>query len=231
MDRFLLTSAQAAGAKFLHCRVRLKIASGDQLKILIGDEIFQCDYILDGTGHNFWLTRELGQSIKKMSSRRISYYGACEGEFVPACQAPRFYRKKNSWTWIVQLKPGICQWTHLDYCGPVRKRNWRPGILRALSPIGITRARDVTLRITDSPSGLNYFCLGDAAFVTDPSSSQGVLKAIMSGMMAAHLVNNVLNKRSINAEAASTYYTRWIRDWFNHECYNLQKNKICQLQM
>jgi flavin-dependent dehydrogenase len=223
MDGFLLRRAQDAGARLLHCRGKLRILSMNQLSILVGEEIFQCDYILDGTGHNFWLTRELGKSIKKMSTKRVCYYGACEGEFVPASQSPRFYRKKNSWTWIAQLKPAVCQWTHLDYRGPIRKRNWRPNLLRSLNPIGKTCSRDVTWRIATSPSGPNYFCLGDAAFITDPSSSQGVLKAIMSGMMAAHLVSNVLNKKSLDAEAASTHYTRWIRDWFIHECNHLQK--------
>jgi flavin-dependent dehydrogenase len=223
MDGYLLTSALSAGATLLHCRGQTKIVSDTQLIVRVGREIVKGDFLLDATGHNFWLTRELGHTIREMSGKRICYYGTCEGEFAPAIKAPCFFKGKNNWTWIAHLKTSLCQWTHLDYFGPLREKNWRPPVMQSLRPIGMTRSRDVTWRIASFPSGKNYFCLGDAAFVTDPSSSQGVLKAVMSGMMAAHLVNNVLNKKTLEPETASGYYTQWIRDWFAHECNHLQK--------
>jgi flavin-dependent dehydrogenase len=223
MDDCLLTRALQVGARLQQCRVQIKNAPGIGIQVLAGNKTFQCDYLLDATGHNFWLTRQLAHSINKMSGHLTGYYGTCGGEFTPAATAPCFYRGKNSWTWIAELKPFTYQWTHLDYSGQKLGKNWRPSVMQSMRPIGITKSRDVTWRIASAPSGKNYFCLGDAAFVTDPSSSQGVLKAVMSGMMAAHLINNVLIKKSIDRETASAYYDVWIRKWFMHEYKHLKK--------
>ena len=56
---------------------------------------------------------------------------------------------------------------------------------------------------------LGWFIVGDAACLLDPLSSKGVLRAIMSGIAAGHLIANVLDGR-IAAEAAADVYQHWV---------------------
>jgi flavin-dependent dehydrogenase len=65
-----------------------------------------------------------------------------------------------------------------------------------------------------------WFIVGDAACLLDPLSSKGVLRAIMSGIAAGHLIANVLNGR-IAAEAAANVYQQWLSEWFAREAVRL----------
>jgi flavin-dependent dehydrogenase len=223
MDNCLLKRAVQAGARLIVCKGQLSAFLGTRSRVLVGSQQFTCDYVFDASGHNFWLSRQLALPVHQKSRKLIAYYGTCEGEFEPAARGPLFCLDKESWTWIARLKPSIYQWTFLDYLGIGKDKHWRPTALKDLRPKGLTKSRDVTWRISSQPSGKNYYCLGDAAFVTDPSSSQGVLKAVMSGLMAGHLVEHVLNRKTISPDLASDYYSQWINRWFKNEIKLLHK--------
>ena len=75
---------------------------------------------------------------------------------------------------------------------------------------------DVTWRIARKTAGEGWFLCGDAAGVLDPSSSHGVLRAVMSGMMAAHLVVAAAAGKILLRDAASCY-RKWFADWFLHD--------------
>jgi flavin-dependent dehydrogenase len=51
-----------------------------------------------------------------------------------------------------------------------------------------------------------WFMVGDSAATLDPTSSHGVLKALMSGMMAGHLIAGVLDGMAPAEEAAMAYH-------------------------
>lgn len=61
-------------------------------------------------------------------------------------------------------------------------------------------------------AGLGWFLAGDAAVVLDPSSSHGVLRAIMTGMMAGHLVSQQTFNNAPTALCARSYQ-RWLAEW------------------
>jgi flavin-dependent dehydrogenase len=65
-------------------------------------------------------------------------------------------------------------------------------------------------------AGSGYFLAGDSAAVLDPSSSHGVLRAIMSGMMAAHLVIRRLCDGA-DAQLCTLTYQNWLSSWFHHD--------------
>ena len=65
-----------------------------------------------------------------------------------------------------------------------------------------------------------WFIVGDAACLLDPLSSKGVLRAMMSGIAAGHLIASVLNGR-IAAEAAANVYQHWLSGWFALEAARL----------
>jgi hypothetical protein len=54
------------------------------------------------------------------------------------------------------------------------------------------RGIDVSSSIANPTAGPGYFLAGDAASIVDPLSSHGILKALMSGMKAAHHSATVL---------------------------------------
>ncbi|MDQ3974699.1 MAG: hypothetical protein M3276_10310, partial [Actinomycetota bacterium] len=71
-------------------------------------------------------------------------------------------------------------------------------------------------------AGPGYFLAGDAAAVLDPACSHGVLRALLSGMYAAHLIARVGADPSRQGVAASAYRT-WMRRWFHHDAAALRK--------
>ena len=54
----------------------------------------------------------------------------------------------------------------------------------------------------------------------DPASSHGVLRAVMSGMLAAHLAAVAIADPRREARVATTYHT-WFTDWFLHDMRTL----------
>lgn len=78
----------------------------------------------------------------------------------------------------------------------------------------------MTWRMADSAAGSGWYMVGDAAAILDPTSSRGVLKALMTGVMAGHLIAGVLHGRAPADEAARAYHA-WIADWFETDVGNL----------
>jgi flavin-dependent dehydrogenase len=62
-------------------------------------------------------------------------------------------------------------------------------------------------------AGLGYFVAGDAAVVLDPAASHGVLRAIMSGMMAARSAAR-MRQDPTSEGAIAQQYDHWLRSWF-----------------
>src|SRR5262249_38194965 len=90
---------------------------------------------------------------------------------------------------------------------------WVPQELRGLLAIARPRGADVTWRMASETARPGWFMVGDSAATLDPTSSHGVLRALMSGMMAGHLIAGVLDGMAPAAEAARAYHS-WIAGWF-----------------
>lgn len=87
---------------------------------------------------------------------------------------------------------------------------------------GPVRAADVTWRMAERVAGEGYFLVGDAAAVLDPASSHGVLRAIMSGMMAGHLASQVV-RDEISDSFAVDHYQKWLTNWFRHDLNSMRR--------
>ena len=77
--------------------------------------------------------------------------------------------------------------------------------LRRLTPVGPSKGADVTWRMAALTAHPVWFIVEDAACRLDPLSSKGVLRAMMSGIAASHLIARVLDGR-IAADAAANVY-------------------------
>ena len=150
---------------------------------------FKSSYLIDAAGSQNWLAHKLGLKMIKHSPALIAYYGYVKGEFANCNRTPLLVADDEGWTWIAQVKPFVYQWTRLFFYYKNLDKNYVPKPLLKMEKIGITSCSDVTWRMSSLPSGKGFFLVGDAASVFDPSSSHGILKAIMSGILSGHLIS------------------------------------------
>lgn len=135
--------------------------------------------------------------------------------------APSLVGDASGWTWTALVRPRTYQWTRISFGGQPRS-DLPPPQLLGLTPRARTRGADVTWRMAAEVAGPGWFMVGDAAATLDPTSSHGVIKAIMSGMAAAHLIAAVLDERT-PGEATAVAYHDWLAGWFSADAAKLAR--------
>ncbi|MDC8760009.1 NAD(P)/FAD-dependent oxidoreductase [Janthinobacterium fluminis] len=169
--------------------------------------------VIDATGRSRWLGRALGIDSPASSPPLLARYGYVRGSCPQRDGAPLMAGDAAGWTWTALVRPDTYQWTHLALDGGKPAADWLPEELRGLLPLGRARGADVTWRLAAQPAGPGWFMVGDAAALLDPSSARGVMKALMSGMAAAHLGAAVLAGQAPAAQTALAYRD-WLAAWF-----------------
>jgi flavin-dependent dehydrogenase len=169
--------------------------------------------VVDATGRARWLGRALGVASPPHSPRLLARYGYAEGACPARAEAPLLAADARGWTWTARVGPERYQWTRVAFGGEPTPALSVPAELRGLRPLGPSRGADVTWRLAERVAAPGWFMVGDAAATLDPTSSHGVLKALMSGMMAGHLIAPVVRGQVPAAEAAAAYQ-HWLASWF-----------------
>jgi flavin-dependent dehydrogenase len=169
--------------------------------------------VIDATGRTRWLGRALAIASPNRSPRLVARYGYATGSCPARDDAPALVGDASGWTWTALVRPQTYQWTRVCFDRTQPDPDWMPDELRGLTQLSRSRGADVTWRLATQVARPGWFMVGDAAALLDPTSSRGVLKAIMSGMMAAHLAAAVI-ARNVPAEAAAEAYGSWVADWF-----------------
>jgi flavin-dependent dehydrogenase len=222
-DALLLAGACRAGARLLQPCTAIApcVEDGRVRGVVTNQGIVRGRCVVDGTGGRRWLARQLGLTSTRPATRLIAWYGYVVGECPQRDATPALVADDTGWTWTARVRPHVYQWTRLTF-RPRRLVGWLPPELRGLRPTGRARAADVSWRCVDAPAGPGYFLVGDAAMMLDPSSSHGVLRALLSGLAAGRLMGEVL--RGIRPEpAAADGYGRWLCDWFMREVAALKE--------
>jgi flavin-dependent dehydrogenase len=216
-DAILLAHAAAAGAEVRQpCRVGPPVVrDGRVVGAKTDRETVRARFTVDATGRRGWLAGHLGLPVERVGPRRVAWYGYTVGSCPARDEAPALVADRAGWTWTARVREGLYHWTHLPVDPVHPPRGWLPDEFRGLAPSGPTRGADVTWRSTHA-AGPGYFLVGDAAAVLDPAASHGVLKALMTGMMAAHLIRGVTDGRLAEDEAAAGY-AAWVADGFRHD--------------
>jgi flavin-dependent dehydrogenase len=168
--------------------------------------------VVDASGAARWLGRALHIDSPARSARLLARYGYVEGVLPAYDDAPSLVGDASGWTWTALVRPKLYQWTRVSFDAPP-PADWTPHHLRELMPRARSRGADVTWRMATQAASIGWFMVGDAAATLDPTSSHGVLKAVMSGMMAGHLAAAVL-KGGMPAAAAASAYHDWLAGWF-----------------
>jgi flavin-dependent dehydrogenase len=222
-DALLLERAREIGVKILQpCSAREVIQENGRVKgVETSAGPRTAAWTIDAAGGNHWLARQLGLSVKKFSPRLTARYGYARGSCPARDDAPLISADATGWTWTARVQPELYQWTRLDFVRTSRPANWLPAELEGLDNEGAPRAADVTWRKIDSVAGPGFFLVGDAAAVLDPAASHGVLKALMSGMMAAHLIESASCTAQPEAHALLAYQ-EWLTGWFDADVAKLR---------
>ena len=210
-DALLLARAREVGVEIRQPCAVTGMDAGNAVVTAQGP--FTARILVDATGRAKWLGRALDIESPARSPRLFARYGYAQGSCPERDDAPVLVGDAGGWTWTAMVRANTYQWTRLAFDGIESDAGWVPEELRRLVPLGRSRGADVTWRIADEVARPGWFMVGDAAAMLDPTSSHGVLKAIMSGMMAGHLIAAVL-RGAAPAEGAAAAYHDWCAGWF-----------------
>jgi flavin-dependent dehydrogenase len=200
--------SRLGGQIHLGCRTIRPVArAGRVTGVETSEGLFAADWVIDAAGSRHWLARHLALPIQWFSPQLFATYGYLRRtEHHP----PRLEADADGWTWEAEVREGLYQWTRLLF-----DETGAP--LAVPAGQGKMRTADVGWRWVPDAAGPGYFAVGDAAVTLDPTSSHGVLRAVMCGMMAGHLL------ATTSANEGVTRYRSWLRTWVEQDVRALQE--------
>src|SRR5829696_5228843 len=224
LDQILLDAVSGPCAVVRQpCRALHPLRDGENvIGVATSDGPLLARWVIDASGGAHWLTRRLGIPLQFASPRLIARYGYVRGDCPERDEAPEIAADETGWSWSACIAPGLYHWTRLSLSEDDPLRDSPPRAFAQLTPVSRIRGADVTWRIVSQPAGPGYVCVGDAAAVLDPASSHGVLKGLMSGMMAAHVIAQVKAGTATHATAIEAY-SAWLRAWFQADARELRR--------
>ena len=210
-DDFLLQTARESGAECVQDAARGIVTERGRVCGVVTDACeIEADYVLDATGTARWLTRHLNLETQLHSIPLIARYGYATGQ--NEAQFPAIVADDVGWTYFAQLDASTFHWTRVT-AAKDQEPALLPNLFSSMSKVRC-RGADVQWRIARTTAGRNWFLLGDAACQLDPSSSHGVMRAIMCGIMAADMI-----VRGTSPIA----YDQWLRRWFYADAVRMRK--------
>ncbi|MEQ8654437.1 MAG: tryptophan 7-halogenase [Kiloniellales bacterium] len=184
-------------------------------------------FLVDATGGRQWLARQLSLPVKTYSKSLIAHFGYAEVSLADVSDRPSIEIDSSGWTWSAQITRGSLAWLRLAFDGRPPAAGWIPPRWRHLRPLGRIGRANVTWRRCMQPAGAGYFLCGDANGVLDPSASRGVLKALASGIMAAHCALAACHSQR-REEDVLRCFGQWSENWFLESLHGLKQSWVTQ---
>ncbi len=183
-----------------------------------GSEI-RARWVFDATGRRAWLARMLGLQADRPGPPLRVRFGWKNGSDPRLQGQPLFKQHVDGWQWLAPLGDSTTAWAILEHA--LERTTWEASnpVAAGMAGEGGSRGVDMSWRLHEPCAGPGYFLLGDAAALLDPASSNGVLRALMSGMLAADLAARML--RGGDESCAAQAYVRWISQLFYHQTSSL----------
>lgn len=175
-----------------------------------GNREIQARWLLDATGCAGWLDRQLPTAMIDHSPRIWLHYGYYDA--VRDSDFPTLSVRPDCWRWEAPLGAGQTAWVE------GRTNRTRSGNSHA-------KIMDGTWKVSAQPAGDYVFRLGDAACRLDPRNGHGILRAMMSGIMAAHLIGGVEND-TLTPDAAARSFNTWLQTWFEYDAQQLRELQL-----
>ena len=221
LDQILLSRAKEVGVNvFQPCFARAPIMSaGRIIGMQTSSGEIQAQFIVDASGAGACLQRVLRLTPKLYSQPLHAFYGYCEGVMPVRTRLPMFMADSDGWTWSARIGINLYHWSRLSFLSAARCRR-PPMWFNSLGQTGRTGGADVTWRVHTHSATAGYFLVGDAAAVLDPATSHGVLRALMSGIMAGHAIAKVV-AGALSESRAVAGYSHWLNESFNTDVARL----------
>jgi flavin-dependent dehydrogenase len=219
----LSARAKAVGACVKdRCRALRPIRRGRRITgVETPQGAISCRFLVDASGGAQWLARADRREIATMSRPLIAWYGWAASEEASRYREPVLSLEDDGWCWIAQIADDICAWTRLGSGEKPISRLAKPRALNGFTELGREHGADVTWRCVARQAGPGFLHVGDAGAVLDPASSHGVLRALMTGLRAAHCMARIL--RSAASERGELRnFDAWSRGWFLHDVERLR---------
>ena len=214
LDPILLDRALECGVQLRRELAETPILRGGRVAgVATTSGEIQARVVIDASGRRQWLAAALGLARDVRSPRLLAFYGYLRDRPMPA--VPLFRALDDGWEWIAPIGSGRTAWVRLALAADASRILAEAPALEAEA-----RAADVTWRLAHPPAGRGYFLAGDSAFVLDPSSSHGVLKALLSGTNAAVCAADLL-QGTASEESICRAYEQWITAMFEHDVRGL----------
>jgi flavin-dependent dehydrogenase len=221
LDDLLLERAAAAGARVRRGSraVDLRVTRGRVAGVLTDDGDLPTGHVIDAGGRRHWSARRLAAPVDRVSPRLLASWGYLEGRWPARDAAPLLRADDEGWTWTARVGPSTYAWVGLDVTGAGRLRRPPSGA----SGLTVTRGpfgADVTWRRAAVPAAPGLLLAGDAAAVLDPAAGSGVLRALVTGTVAARAVADVRLGR-LPEQHVIAAYRRWLASWFRADVARL----------
>ena len=222
LDAILLAKARELGVQVTQPEAAIgPLVHEGRVVGVRGRKSLHARYVIDASGSRGWMRRHLGLAVRARSPSLRAHYGYCEGPIEAGAGLPSLCADHLGWTWVASIAPGQIHWTRLVF-DPASTAREPPGELTGMPALGPVRGADVTWRCVPDCAGAGYFLVGDAAALLDPVSSHGVLRALMSGMMAAHAAVQV-GSGAVPEGSATAQYRTWVTSWFEQDVRRLRE--------
>jgi flavin-dependent dehydrogenase len=209
-DAMLAGEAKARGVRVLRAaRVEDAARSEDgwTLSLAAGD-VLRARYVVDATGASAAFARRFG-GARSVVEDRLAGFCRFFREARPADPRSRVAAWEGGWWYTAGLPGGMrisaCM-TDTDlarglrletddgWMDALRRAPWIAETLADAAPHGPPMVRAARSRRLDAAAGEGWLAVGDALSTFDPLSSQGVLKALRSGIYAAYAAADLLSR-------------------------------------
>ena len=157
--------------------------------------------------------------MRKHSPPLVAWYGYVAGAWLGGDEGPRIVAEAGGWTWTSRVEPEVHAWVRLPWRGVSAAP--LPAELARLTPVDRRRGADVTWRVVTPAAGPGFFLVGDAAAVLDPAAAHGVIRGLLSGVMAGHLIAQAIHNPTGEMGAAHAY-DRWLSEGFDRDVTRLR---------
>ncbi|MCB9170186.1 MAG: tryptophan 7-halogenase [Flavobacteriales bacterium] len=240
------TAAQGANILYGHAVDSVDLGTGDRVTVTAGGRTFSGRYIIDSSGYGGSLVKLLGLRDERMRTGRIATFThvrETERERFPDPMQISFeILDVDLWYWVIPFSDGT---TSLGFVGDERHfAPFRSGLARSdafrqmIERSTNFRERTIPLEHLFEPHfltdythyneklyGHNYVLTGNCAGFLDPVFSSGVALATESGLLAAELVQRVLDGEKVDWDEAYVAHIRhgaavfdsYIKAWYTGE--------------
>ena len=203
LHQILQDAVREAGAEMVrNARLGSLIYEGSRVAgVVANGQPYHARWTVDATGRTAWLAKQLGLPVERRSPPIGVRFGWRDGSLAGDDGNPVFSFREDGWNWRAPLAAGRTAWVEL--------RIGKPG---GEAPSGV----DLTWQLRPECAGPGFFLVGDAAATLDPSSSHGVLRALMSGILLGHLMEGY-HRSQISQESVIESYRQWLCEQFSHD--------------